>query len=253
MLAFGAGTMRQVSEFAQRTCVDVVRLWREGLQTGREAEGTAGPTALMTVFAARPSSQSAKVEATVKQKLVECNLVVEHFLQEATEVVKLEAGCDAREYVARLVDEALAMHSEEWKQETDRIDAIVGAIDEIFRCNASDDRTEGSSGSLFERIVARLAVRGSGRATTLLEWIREMVDTPAVRVEGARQYATAAKLLLREIHERLVMQATENRQSAAGFGRRSAWVFVTARRAFAERRLADPQKRSSRTAARSPE
>jgi serine/threonine protein kinase len=218
MLAFGAGTMRQVSEFAQRTCVDVVRLWREGLQTGREAEGTAGPTALMTVFAARPSSQSAKVEASVKQKLVECNLVVEHFLQEATEVVKLEAGCDAREYVARLVDEALAMHSEEWKQETDRIDAIVGAIDEIFRCNASDDRTEGSSGSLFERIVARLAVRGSGRATTLLEWIREMVDTPAVRVEGARQSATAAKLLLREIHERLVMQATENRQSALALG-----------------------------------
>jgi eukaryotic-like serine/threonine-protein kinase len=214
MLAFGAGTMRQVSEFAQRTCVDVVRLWRQGLQTGPEAEGTAGPTALMTVFAARPSSQSAKVEATVRQKLIECNLVVEHFLQEATEVVKLEAGCDAKEYVARLVDEALAMHSEEWKQETDRVDAIVGAIDEIFRCNASDDRTEGSSGSLFERIVARLAVRGRGRATTLLEWIREMVDTPAVRVEGARQYAAAAKLLLREIHERLVMKATENRQCA---------------------------------------
>ena len=66
----------------------------------RGQKGPAGPTALMTVFAARPSSQSAKVEATVKQKLVECNLVVEHFLQEATEVVKLEAGCDAKEYVA---------------------------------------------------------------------------------------------------------------------------------------------------------
>jgi serine/threonine protein kinase len=217
MLAFGAGTMRQVSQFAQRTCLDVVRLWKEGLQTTRDAEGTAGPTALMTVFAARPSSQSAKVESSVRQKLAECNLVVEYFLQEANEVVKLEAGCDAKDYVARLVDEALAMHSEGWKEETDRIDAIVAAIDEIFRCNASDDRMDGSN-SLFERIVARLAVRGSGRATTLLEWIREMVDTPSVRVEGARQYAAAAKLLLREIHERLVMQSAENRQSALALG-----------------------------------
>ena len=218
VLAFGAGTTRLVSQIARRTCVDVVRLWREGLHVTPEGEGTAGPTALMTVFAARPSSRSAKVEATVKQKLAECNLVVEHFLKEATEVVKLEAGCDAREYVRRLVDEALAMQSDGWKQETDRIDAIVTAIDQILRCNASDDRTEASLGSLFDRIVARLAVRGSGRATLLLEWIREMVDTPAVRVEGARQHAASAKLLLQEIHERLVMQATENHQAAVALG-----------------------------------
>lgn len=218
MLAFGAGTTRLVSQIARRTCVDVVRLWREGLHVTPEGEGTGGPTALMTVFAARPSSQSAKVEATVKQKLTECNLDVEHFLTEATDVVKLEAGCDAREYVRCLVEEALAMHSDGWKQETDRIDAIVAAIDQILRCHASDDRTEASLGSLFDRIVARLAVRGSGRASMLLEWIREMVDTPSVRVEGARQYATAAKLLLQEIHERLVMQAAENRQAALSLG-----------------------------------
>ena len=167
-----------------------------------EGEGTGGPTALMTVFAARSSTRSAKVEATVKQKLVECNLVVEHFLKEATEVVKLEAGCDAREYMRGLVEEALAMNSDGWREETDRIDAIVAAIDQVLRYNASDNCTEAASNLLFDRIVARLAVRGSGRATTLLEWIREMVDTPSVRVEGARQYATSAKLLLQEIHER---------------------------------------------------
>lgn len=237
VLAFGAGTTRLVSQIARRTCVDVVRLWREGLHAAPELEGTSGPTALMTVFAARPSSRSAKVETTVKHKLAECNLVVEHFLKEATEVVKLEAGCDAKEYVRRLVEEALAMHSDGWTQESDRVDAIVAAIDQILRCNAGDDRTDASLGSLFDRIVARLAVRGSGRATMLLEWIREMVDTPAVRAEGARHYAAAAKLLLQEIHERLVIQAAENRHAALALGveargtaescgersRRSAW------------------------------
>jgi hypothetical protein len=218
VLAFGAGTTRLVSQIARRTCVDVVSLWREGLDATPEEQGTTGATALMTVFAARNSARSAKVEATVKQKLAECNLIVEHFFQEADEVIKLEAGYDKQEYVRRLVEEALTMKSEGWKEQTDRLEAIVEVIDQILHCNAGDDQAETSCSSLYDRIVARLAVRGSGQATRLLDWIRAMVDTPAIRVEGARQHAAAARLLLQEIHERLVIQAAAQRQSALALG-----------------------------------
>jgi hypothetical protein len=166
------------------------------------------------VFAARNSARSAKVEATVKQKLAECNLIVEHFCKEAEEVIKLEAGCDEQEYVRQLVDEALSMKSAGWKEDTDRIDAIVEVIDQILHCNAGDDQPETSCSSLYDRIVGRLAVRGSGQATKLLDWIRAMVETPAIRVEGARQHAAAARLLLQETHERMVIQAAAQRQSA---------------------------------------
>lgn len=215
VLAFGAGTTRLVSQFAQRACVDVVRLWREGADSvPTEGEGTAGPTALMTVFAAQPAAQSAKVEAAVRQKLAECDLALDDFVGEAMEVVKLEAGCEAHEYVRSLVEEALDLHSDGWRLATDRIDAMISAIDQILRCNPGSERSGVALASLFDRIVARLAVRGSGRATMLLEWIREMVDTPSVRVEGARQYASSAKLLLQDIHERLVKEAADNRRTA---------------------------------------
>jgi hypothetical protein len=215
VLAFGAGTTRLVTQFARRACVDVVRLWREGADSvPAEGEGTAGPTALMTVFAAQPAAQSAKVDSAARQKLAECNLALEDFVEEAMHVVKLEAGCEATEYVRSLVEEALGLHSDTWKLATDRIDAMVSAIDQILRCNTGGDRSAVALASLFDRIVARLAVRGSGRATMLLEWIREMVDTPTVRVEGARQYAASAKLLLQDLHERLVKHAAENRRTA---------------------------------------
>jgi len=218
VLAFGAGTTRLVSQIARRTCVDVVRLWRDGLDATAEEKGTTAATPLMTVFAASNSARTAKVEATVKQKLAECNLSGDHFFKEAVEVMKLEAGCDEQEYVRRLVEEALTIKSEGWKEETDRLDAIVEVIDQILHCDAGEDATATSCGSLYDRIVGRLAVRGSVQATKLLDWIRDMVEAPALRAEGARQHAAAARLLLQETHERLVIQAAAHRQSALALG-----------------------------------
>jgi hypothetical protein len=218
VLAFGAGTTRLVSQIARRTCVDVVRLWRDGLDATAEDKGTTAATPLMTVFAACNSARTAKVEATVKQKLAECNLIGDHFFKEAVEVMKLEAGCDEQEYVRRLVEEALTIKSEGWKAETDRLEAIVEVIDQILHCDTGEDAMATSCGSLYDRIVGRLAVRGSGQATKLLDWIRDMVETPALRVEAARQHAAAARLLLQETHERLVIQAVAHRQSAMALG-----------------------------------
>ena len=156
-----------------------------------------------------------------------------------------EAGAwrDAAASMVIPYDEQRGVHpqSEGFTEETDRFDAMVNTIDTTLHCGVGADETQGSVSSLYERIVARLAVRSSGHALKLLDWIREMVDAPALRVEGARQYATVAKRQIEELRERLMLNANELRQAAralavearaanAGYGERSGLAAWSGRR-----------------------
>lgn len=249
VLALGASIDRVIARVSRRTCVDVVRLWREGQRpAGKEPIVTSDPTALITAVAARMAPRSAQVDAAVKQKLVDCNLAADGLQQEATEVLKLEAGGDQARYIRRLVDEALAIRLEGSQFETLSGDKILAAIDQILQYDADSPTIEPSAESLCQRIAARLAVRAGASTQALLEWIRDLVDAPANRIDGARQHAATAIRLLQEMNERLLTQAAEKREAAMAInlavrapqgerGERSGLIGWTLRRKGPEERF----------------
>lgn len=219
VLALGASINQVVARVSRRTCVDVVRLWREGQRAaGKESVGTQDPTALINAVAARMAPRSAQVDAAMKQKLVDCNLAAGGLQQEATEVLAMEAGGDQAQYIRRLVDEALAIRLEGSQFESLPGDKILAAIDHILQYDADAPAVDPSAESLCQRMAARLAVRAAASTQLLLEWVRDLVDAPASRIDGARQHAATAIRLLQETNERLLTQAAEKREAAMAIG-----------------------------------
>src|SRR5206468_3848438 len=59
----------------------------------------------------------------------------------------------------------------------------------------------------------------TGRSVSgFLEWVRELVDAPELRIEGARQSATVAQKLLQRMQERIAARVVELQKAAARSG-----------------------------------
>jgi hypothetical protein len=214
VLSLGAGSHPLIARVVRRTGLDVVRLWREGRGSARDAAAVSQPTAVLNALAAGPAPSSTPLEAVVKQKLVECSLAVEHLHREALEILTLEVGCDPEEFVRRLIADPPTAEAGEGKPESGAGEAVFARIEQTLR-RPTD---VGNSDSLCARMAARLAVRGGSRTETFLESIRAMTDDPALRVEGARHMATTAIKLLQEMRHRLTAQSTKLRGTAVTFG-----------------------------------
>jgi hypothetical protein len=218
VLSFGAGMKSLVSRVARRACFDVARLWREGRHSQRDSGTISKPTAVMNPYAFGSAPSPAPLEAEAKQKLVEFNLAVEQLHQDSIDILALEAGCDAEEFIRRLVDETLSAAGAGRPAQSDDGGTILTTIDRLLRFPADDPGPDSPGESLGGTVAARLAVRAGARVEAFLESIRQMVDAPASRVEGARQFATTAMRLLQEMRQRLTAQATRLRDTAVTFG-----------------------------------
>ena len=215
VLTLGAGSGPTVAQAVRRACNDVIRLWREGRRAEIEpgSASRSDRTALMNVLATASGPRAAQAEAAVKQKLVSGQLDFESFLADATEVVKLEVGSDAESLVCRLVDEALSK-TQDNHAGTTRTDAMFAMIDPFLHCDTDGGAHQQDCGPLYSQVVGRLIVRTRGRVQELVDWLRNHVDSQDLRIEGARQRATAAQKILQSIQEKALTQATELREAA---------------------------------------
>jgi serine/threonine protein kinase len=218
VLSFGVGLKPLVSRIAWRACLDVVRLWREGHRPQRDAGTISKPTAVMNAYALGATPSPTPVEAEAKQKLVEFGLAVEQLHQDASDILALEAGCDAEEFIRRLVDEAPSADGVHPAPTGDEGDAVLAKIDRVLSYPDDDQQAESPGESLCETIAARLAVRAGARTEAFLEAIRQMIDTATIRVDGARQFTATAMRLLQEMRQRLTAQSRRLRDTAMTFG-----------------------------------
>jgi hypothetical protein len=91
-------------------------------------------------------------------------------------------------------------------------------IDRFLQADFQEGREEPADDQLFAQMAGRLAIRSRGRINSLLDWIRNFVNAPEIRIEGARQHAVAAQQLLQMLHENALTQAAELHKSVIEIG-----------------------------------
>src|SRR5262249_37296237 len=100
--------------------------------------------------------------------------------------------------------------------QSDPSDAIMKRIDRILVRPANDQGDSAPSReSLYGKVAAQLVVQTAERGESLVESIRQFVDAPELRIDGAWQHATLAVDLLQEMRQRLTAQAARWRGTEA--------------------------------------
>lgn len=223
ILTLGAGSGTVISEAVRLACSDVVRLWKDG--RGARSETGNLPrtdrTAIMQRLASYGGPSPADVEDAMREQLLQENLGIEDFLDESSEVIKLEVGSDLDQFLRRILDEALTATRNVAEPPT-RILAIAGLLDRTLQGEAQEGKTDLQGEELYQRVVGRLNVRIRNRVQTLVESLRRLVDQPDSRIEGARQHAVAA--------QRLMQTVRETARKTAGALRETALAIVVAAR-----------------------
>jgi serine/threonine protein kinase len=208
ILSLGAGSGVAIDEAVQLAQNDVIRLWREGRQAAADPNESSitEPTAKINTFASFAVPPSAEVDKAVKKQFTELGLDLHDFLDAAAEVVKLETGADAAEFLGKLVEDGLAAAPRS-ATPAERIDVGLAVLDKFLASNFDDGLEKAGDDRFFSQIVGRLSVRARSRTNALLDWVRNLVDSPDVRIAGARNHAVAAQQLLQTLQENTLQQA----------------------------------------------
>jgi len=214
VLSLGSGNSRMVAQAALLAQNDIIRMWREGTANPQASSVRhTGPTAIMHACAWQNSAGMAQIDQAVTEQLARCKLDGAELLKDASAVLELEVGGNADHFAENIIDEAL----ESTKLRTDehaRIGDVIEIIDRLLLCVSEVDLDDSSANPLFPQVVSRLCVRTHGRVEGLLDWIKKLVDSHELRVDGARQSAAGARLLLQAAYEKLQGQAAQLHESA---------------------------------------
>src|SRR5262249_31925589 len=159
-------------------------------------------------FASGKTAAPAPLAGRVAQLLVDSRLTVEQLQQKAIDILEFEVGCGTEEYIGRLLDEGTKAASGDKTPPGDPADVIMKWIDRMLVRPAPDKADSAPSrDSLYGKVAAQLVVQTAERGESLVEAIRQFVDAPELRIDGAWQHATLAVDLLQEMRQRLTAQA----------------------------------------------
>jgi serine/threonine protein kinase len=224
VVAFGARMSPLVSKMANRVCLDVIERWRAGGRPVQDAGAVSRMAVAKRRFASGRAAAPAPLAGRVAQLLVDSRLTIEQLQQKALDILEVEVGCDAEEYIRRMLDEGTTANSAAQSPQADPSDAIMKRIDRILVRPANDKPDAAPRESLYGKVAAQLVVQTGERGESFVEAIRRFVDVPELRIDGAWQHATLAHDLLQEMRERLSAQSARWRgtetalDAAAGAG-----------------------------------
>ena len=235
VLSLGASGSPTVTEAIRLARNDVLHLWRQGAPTTAEGgassrNGSLGSsplpgsaksgssssaplgdrTAILNSFSSASQSGRAETDlaSIIKQQFSQLSLDLGDFLADAAEVIRLEIGDGAEQFVSKLVDDCLSTTADQ-PAGTERTSVILAMIDRYLQADFEEGHEGPADDQLFTQMTGRLAVRARGRINSLLDWIRNSVNAADVRIEGARRRAVAAQQLLQSLHENALTQAAE--------------------------------------------
>ncbi len=193
VLSLGAGTSATIAQAAQIACSDVVKLWREGAHT-KLSSSSSTPTAVMKSRSSHSATRAAKVEAAVRAELTRCKLDGEDLVADCARVLEMEVG-GVGQFVEKIIDQILSSTAS-ITDNSKRIDRILEGIEMVLQCETEGDPEDSADQPLFPQIVSRLSIRTQSRADAFIDWIKSLVDSRAVRVDGAREHAAETRSLL---------------------------------------------------------
>ena len=223
VLSLGAGMAPAVSQAIRLACGDVIRLWQEGCIASPEPPISTqlARTQVITTFLPGKNPANGRRDDIAKQWVVERRLDLDSLLGDAADVTKLETGSDANTFIQSLIDECLKATDANVDQPDSvsaRTSAIIALIDRFFRGDSQDGSKELNGNQFFLQLIGRMNVRVSDRLDAVLEWLRSLVDSADVRIEGARHRAVAIEQYLQSIHEAAINTAAALRETAITIG-----------------------------------
>ena len=219
ILSLGAGGNSTVADAIRLARIDVINLWRHGVPAACDATAASptNRTAILNSFAPAANGLETLAASAVKQQFTLFALEMSDLLADAAEVVKLEVGEDEETFVSTLIDDCLSATPDK-PAGHERATTILAMLDRFLQAEFQEGREEPADDQLFTKMAGRLAVRTRGRINSLLDWIRNFVNSPNVRIEGARKHAVAAQQLLQTLHENALTQASELHKSLIEIG-----------------------------------
>lgn len=214
LLSLGVDSARTVTQAVHSACQDVVKLWREGRQWQPDSTNSSQITARINTFSKFGASQAPQTDDAAKQ-FTDCKLDVDHLVRDGQEVVQLEVGGTVDAFVRKLVEDSLDIVPQS-TDETGRVAMILAMIDRFLRCDFREGLDQLGEDQFFVQVLGRLTAQTRPRVKRMLDWIRQLVDVPELRIEGARQNAVAAQHLLQALQETALAQASALHRTAQG-------------------------------------
>lgn len=202
VLALGAGSGPLVAQAVKLACSDVIKLWKEGCDSRLDpaTQVRSERTLMLHTLQTYCGRTAAEVEAAARKLFIAQHLQLDDFLTESAEVVKLEVGADIEQFVRKIVDDSLAATDASLERSV-RTVAMTSVVDRLLHGESLDTADYLAGDELFLRVVGRVNVRIRSRVTALMDSVRQLVDEPHTRIEGARQHAVAMQKILQSVQE----------------------------------------------------
>jgi len=222
VVELGAGGGETIAHVARQAAADVIKLWRDGRNAQWDHnQGTlSAPTKLLDTISQIPLSntRSEQEDATISGQLESFGLVMDELVGRACEVAQLELGMSENtkeNAIERIVEETLGGVSDDSDVDRERVNAAIKTLDRLLHGGSRDNELDQDTfESLYDRLIARLAVRDNQGTAKLLEWLRNLVDVPAERVDGVRYTANVVRRLIQELQDDVNLQAGCHREKS---------------------------------------
>lgn len=104
-------------------------------------------------------------------------------VEEATALIERELGQDARQFMRKSLNDIWVQSSHINADE--RVSAVIASVDGMIGASR-DTPTAGQQKSLSAILDRQLLVKSRNTQLAMREWLAKLVDTPALRVAGAR-------------------------------------------------------------------